>query len=298
LLDLGLNTSADPLNSGRILVGSGLGSDLRTIVSGQILPDGLDVSIPAGRIYWTNMGIPSANDGEIRSCKLNGSDIQTIVSKGLVHTPKQLVLDPTGTKLYFCDREGLRVIRCNMDGSELEVLVRNGEWRDQNNIQDQTNWCVGIAISPKENKFYWTQKGPSKGGKGRIFRANIETPIGTDSSTRNDIEVVLANLPEPIDLDIDAESETLYWTDRGDPPTGNTLNKLQLGKPSGQNKPTPKILARNMHEAIGLKLDLKNQHIYITDLGGTVYRSDMSGGNKKKVYDTEACFAGISLVHI
>jgi hypothetical protein len=150
----------------------------------------------------------------------------------------------------------------------------------------------------KENKFYWTQKGPPKGGKGRIFRANIETPTGTDGSTRNDIEVVLANLPEPIDLEIDTESETLYWTDRGDPPTGNTLNKLQLGKPGGENKLTPQILARNMHEAIGLKLDPKNQHIYITDLGGTVYRFDMSGGNKKKVYDTEACFSGISLVHI
>jgi hypothetical protein len=134
----------------------------------------------------------------------------------------------------------------------------------------------------KGKQIYWTQKGPPKGRKGRIFRANIETPTGTDSSTRNDIEVVLANLPEPIDLEIDTESETLYWTDRGDPPTGNTLNKLQLGKPSGKNKLTPQILARNMHEAIGLKLDVKNQHIYTTDLGGTVYRFDMSGGTRRR----------------
>lgn len=115
-----------------------------------------------------------------------------------------------------------------------------------------------LLYHERKKEFYWTQKGPSKGGKGRIFRANIEMPTGTDGSTRDDIEVLLENLPEPIDLEIDTESETLYWTDRGYPPTGNTLNKLQLGKPGEENKLTPKILSRNMHEAMGLKLDLKN----------------------------------------
>lgn len=274
---------------------------MRTIVSGQVLPDGLDVSTETGRIYWTNMGIPTANDGLVQSCKLDGSDIQTIIPKGSVHTPKQLVLDPTGSKLYFCDREGLRVMRCNLDGSEHEVLIQTGDWHDEASMQDQTKWCVGIAVSPKENKFYWTQKGTSKGGKGRIFRASLDMPAGEDASTRSDIEVVLENLPEPIDLEIDAEGGELYWTDRGDPPAGNTLNKIALAelgnRSSGTEKPKLTILARNLHEAIGLKLDIKNRHIYSTDLGGTVYRSDMSGGNKKRVYDTEACFSGISLVH-
>jgi hypothetical protein len=105
MLDLGLNTLSDPIHSGRILVGSSDGKELKTLVSGQILPDGLDISLKTGRIYWTNMGIPSANDGIVQSCKLDGSDIETVIPTGSVHTPKQLIIDQENDKLYFCDRE-------------------------------------------------------------------------------------------------------------------------------------------------------------------------------------------------
>jgi hypothetical protein len=29
---------------------------------------------------------------------------------------------------------------------------------------------------------------------------------------------------EPIDLELDLKNRMLYWTDRGDPPSGNTVN--------------------------------------------------------------------------
>jgi hypothetical protein len=35
-------------------------------------------------------------------------------------------------------------------------------------------------------------------------------------------------LPEPIDLKIDHAKRTLYWTDRGDPPLGDTVNRAPL----------------------------------------------------------------------
>jgi hypothetical protein len=248
------------------------------------------------------MGIPSVNDGEVLSCKLDGSDIQTVIPKGSVHTPKQLTLDPTAAKLYLCDREGLRVMRCNLDGSGHETLVQNGDWHDLTATRDQSKWCVGITVSQSEKKFYWTQKGISKGGIGRIFRANIDMPAGKDATTRDDIEMVLDHLPEPIDLEVDPDTDTLFWTDRGDPPFGNTLNKIALGElrqsTSVSNQPKPEILARNLHEAIGLKLDRKNKHIYITDLGGIVYRLNIDGTDKKKVYDTELALSGINLTYV
>jgi hypothetical protein len=49
------------------------------------------------------------------------------------------------------------------------------------------------------------------------------------------------------------------------------------------------ILARNLHEAIGLKLGVKNQHVYLTDLGGAVYRYTMSGGRRGSVQLRWAC---------
>lgn len=302
MLDIGLNTLPDPIHSGRVVVGSPDGRGLRTLVEGQILPDGLDISLKTGRIYWTDMGIPTENDGKVQSCKLDGSDVQTIVPAGAVHTPKQLIVDAEDEKLYFCDREGLRVMRCNLDGSSHETIVQTGDWKNQKDAEDQLNWCVGISINKKTGKFYWTQKGLSKGGKGRIFSANIKMPQGENATSRSDIEMLLSGLPEPIDLDIDEDSQTLFWTDRGDPPMGNSLNSISLsnlkGLANGEKNPKYNLLTRQLHEAIGLKLDPKNKHIYLTDLGGSVYQVGLDGKNKKKVYDTECSFSGIGLAYV
>jgi hypothetical protein len=46
--------------------------------------------------------------------------------------------------------------------------------RGDKDRRDQTRWCVGITIDPKLGKIYWTQKGPTKGGLGRLCRANID----------------------------------------------------------------------------------------------------------------------------
>jgi len=302
MLDIGLNTLPDPIHSGRIVVGSPDGRELRTIVSGQILPDGLDISLKTGRIYWTNMGVPTANDGTVQSCKLDGSDVRTVIPVGAVHTPKQLIIDQENGKLYFCDREGMRVMRSSLDGSQHEILIQTGDWNNDKDAADQMKWCVGISINKKEGKFYWTQKGLSKGGKGRIFRANIEMPTGQNAATRTDIELLFTGLPEPIDLEVDEDTETLFWTDRGDPPMGNSLNSATLstlkGLKDGEASPKYSILARQLHEAIGLKLDPVNKHVYLTDLGGSVYRYGIDGKDKKKIYDEECTFSGIGLAHI
>lgn len=295
----------DTINAGRIVVGSPDGRELRTLVSDQHLPDGLDISLKTGRIYWTCMGIPASNDGTVQSCKLDGSDIKTVIPSGAVHTPKQLIIDHAASKLYFCDREGLRVMRCNFDGSEHETIIQTGDWENPEDAKDQLKWCVGISINNKEGKFYWTQKGFSKGGKGRIFRANVQMPAGQTASTRKDIELLFQELPEPIDLEIDQDTQTLYWTDRGDPPRGNSLNSAKLGdnslkalKEDSEEKNEYQVLTRQLHEAIGLKLDTVNKHVYLTDLGGAVYRVGMNGKDKKRVYDEECSFTGIGLTHV
>ncbi|KAI1332099.1 hypothetical protein F5Y16DRAFT_407828 [Xylariaceae sp. FL0255] len=280
-LDIGLsNEPQEVYNKGRVLMGSSDGRPLKTIVSGEHLPDGLDVTTKAGhpsQLFWTCMGVPSENDGTIRSCNLDGSDVRDIVPAGLVHTPKQLHIDPKNSKIYFADREGLRVMRCNFDGSGLETLVQSGDWKTPEHQADQMRWCVGVGVSPRTGKFYWTQKGASKGSQGRIFRANINFQPGEDASNRTDIECLFQHLPEPVDLEVDDESNYLYWTDRVSFP----------GKDY-------EILSRNLHEAIGIKLDSKNRHIYATDLGGSVYRFNMDGTNRTKVYDGDGAFTGIT----
>ena len=117
---------------------------------------------------------PSKNNGSVMSANLDGSDVRPVIPEGQIHTPKQLKIDHDNKKLYICDREGLRVHRCDFDGSNHEIIVQTG---DANSAagEDQTKWCVGIAIDPQAGKFYWSQKGPSKGGKGRIASLSLLT---------------------------------------------------------------------------------------------------------------------------
>ncbi len=307
ILDIGL--SAEPreaYNAGRVLVGAADERPLKPLVSKQHTPDGLDVALSAGKLFWTSMGIPNQNNGSIWSSNLDGGDVKVVIPPGSVHTPKQLVIDQVNSKLYFADREGLRIHRSNFDGSGLETLIETGNFQNQEHMEDQTRWCVGVVVSPATGKFYWTQKGPSKGNKGRIFRANIDLPSGATAQNRTDVETLLQNLPEPIDLDVDEECGHLYWTDRGELPIGNSINRIALDgiKHAQDPKATSlpgrdyELLARNLHEAIGIKLDLRNRHLYTTDLGGAVYRFNLDGTGRKRLYEGAGAFAGIALAHV
>jgi hypothetical protein len=189
------------LNDGRINVMNPDGSDKKTIVENCHLPDGIVVDAQARHIYWTNMGVPNLDDGSIERADLDGGNRRVIVPQGVTHTPKQIHLDKQNGKLYWCDREGMRVMRANLDGSRVETLVETG--RGDTDRRDQTRWCVGITLDPKFEKIYWTQKGPTKGGLGRLCRANIDIPKGESPANRSDIEVLFDRLPEPIDLELD-----------------------------------------------------------------------------------------------
>ena len=134
------------VSAGRVLSCKPDGSDLKTIVSeGRRLPDGIVVDVEAGHIYWTNMGNLKANDGSIERADLDGQNLKHIVPPGGTFTPKQLQLDKKNGKLYWCDREGMRVMRCNLDGSKIETLVDSSQG-DSRPGPDATKWCVGIAL--------------------------------------------------------------------------------------------------------------------------------------------------------
>jgi sugar lactone lactonase YvrE len=152
------------LGAGRVLTSNPDGSDLKTIVNeGRRLPDGIVVDAEAGHIYWTHMGNFTSNDGSIDRADLDGSSISNIVPTGGTFTPKQLQLDKENGRLYWCDREGMRVMRCNLDGSRIETLVDTSQG-DPRPGQDSRKWCVGIGIDVPGGKLYWTQKGPDNAG--------------------------------------------------------------------------------------------------------------------------------------
>jgi len=281
---------------GRVLTSKPDGSDVKTIVNeGRKLPDGIVLDVAAGHIYWTNMGNPKVNDGTIDRADLDGKNVTNIVPPGATWTPKQLQFDAKNRKLYWSDREGMRVMRANLDGSNIETLVATGHG-DADRL-DARNWCVGIAVDVNGGKFYWTQKGNDNAGQGRIFRAGLEIPRGQTPANRQDIEVLYDNLPEPIDLDLDLSNRVIYWTDRGDPPRGNTVNRAPMDAGPGKRK-EPEIVFNHLMEGIGLSLDLANNRMFLTDLGGSVYSANLDGSNKKNIVFAEGNLSGVAYAEI
>src|SRR6266704_4341738 len=163
-------------SGGQIHSANADGSDRKVIVSGGRVPDGIVVDVEAGHIYWTNMGVPNKNDGSIERADLDGQNRVTIIGEGETFTPKQLHLDRTSRRLYWCDREGMRVMCANLDGSNIETLIdtSKGDARPGTDQRNGNQLCVGITVDPDRGKIYWTQKGPANAGKGRIFRAKID----------------------------------------------------------------------------------------------------------------------------
>jgi hypothetical protein len=279
------------LSGGRIFSVDADGRDKRVLVTDCHLPDGIAVDVAAGHIYWTNMGDPRADDGSIERVDLDGGNRRTVVPVGVTHTPKQLQL--AGDALYWCDREGMKVMRCKLDGTHVETLVSTGSGDEDS--RHPGNWCVGVAVDPLRRQFYWTQKGGDNANEGRIFRAALDMPALASPEDRPDIELLYGGLPEPIDLELDLEHRMLYWTDRGDPPRGNTVNRAAIDVAAAERR-VPEIVFPNLMEGIGIALDVKSDRMFITDFGGNVLTAALDGSDKRVLMYAQGNLTGIAYV--
>ena len=256
------------------------GSNVRTIVSGNCEePDGIAIDAESGHLYWTNMGTPESDNGFILRSDLDGNDITTILPVGHTFTPKQLQLDGTNGKLYWSDREGMRIMRSNTDGSGIETLITLGV--GDKDRDDQAHWGVGMALDIGARQFYWTQKGGDDAGLGEIKRAGFDMPAGEDNSNRSDIEALFEGLPEPIDIELDIENQQIYWTDRGD----NTVNRAGMDLPVGStacNRQDREVLVTGVNAAIGLALDRQRRRMFYT----TLFDAKIGAANMDRGGDT------------
>lgn len=280
------------IRGGRVVSAAPDGSDVKVLISGRTgIPDGIAVDTQAGHIYWTIMGRPAADDGMVERMDIDGSHLTTVVPAGGTFTPKQLKIDPVHRKLYWSDREGMRVMRSNLDGTHIETLVETGH--GDADRRDAANWCVGIALDVAGGKVYWTQKGSDNAGVGSLRRTNLEIPKGEDPAHRSDIEVLFDKLPEPIDVDLDLTGRMIYWTDRG----SNTVSRAamdQASSASHSHRPDPQIVMSDLKEAIGIVL--AGDFMYVTDLGGTVYSAHLDGSDKRTVLSGQGSLTGIAFV--
>jgi DNA-binding beta-propeller fold protein YncE len=272
-------------NPSRLLSISADGEDVRTLIPDLgVAPDGIAIDSIHRHLFWTYMGSSHdgedflVNDGSLHRVDFDGSNRRVIVPEGRTFTPKQMQCDAKNGFIYWCDREGMRVMRACTDGAQLTVLVQTGS--SEEDRRDRRRHCVGVAVDPIGGYLYWTQKGKPDGNEGRILRAGLDLKARMDPAERSDIEVLFEDLPEPIDLEWDEETGYLYWTDRGDPPAGNTLNRAMIrpGQPMVRE-----IILTGLKEGIGLAIDRKNKRVFVSDLGGFVRVVSLDRAHEDKV---------------
>jgi sugar lactone lactonase YvrE len=83
----------------------------------------------------------------------------------------------------------------------------------------------------------------------------------------------------PIDLDLDLQHRTMYWTDR----SLNVIERAGMDLPSGQtaaNRSDIVTLVSGLSTPIGISLDTSASTMYFTELGGQIYRANLDGTGK------------------
>ncbi len=278
------------------------GTRIWTVIAGlNELPDGIVVDQRRGHVYWTNMGAPDpgsgipgdaayTRNGSLERADLDGGNRVIIVPRWAFTTGKQLAADFDRGLLYWCDREGMRVFCCKLDGSGLRALVVSAVGAEA--ARDARNHPVGIAVDVGRRLLYWTQKGASNGGEGRIFRGPLDSSVGTLAPDGDGVELLWKDLPEPIDLHLVAGGATLLWTDRGDP-DGNTLNRAVVQPTVG----TTEILSTGYREAIGVAAASESE-FYVTDLGGSVRHIDLNSRIDTELVNLGSPLTGIALADL
>lgn len=263
------------------------GTNRQVIGIGQAIssPDGVTVDLDNGFVYWTNMGtlIGGGNIGTLQRMKIGADTVETVVPIGTTNTPKQIAIDNDAGKLYWCDREGAKVWRASLDGSDPEVLVSG-----HGVIQ-----LVGMGLDLPRRQFYFSDRMARK-----IYRANFDLPEGQTAENRDDVETLFsfAGASMPLDLDLDLEQRKIYWSDR----VRGTIARANMDMPAGATAETRtdiEPLVENLLEPIGVSLDRMQKQLYFTQLGGEVSRVDLDGSHLELLVATGSA-SGVTLTHL
>ncbi len=273
------------INTNRVMRSQNFAAGQAIVSRTGTAPDGVAIDVAGGKIYWTNMGsLLGSGGGSLQRANLDGTDVETIIPAGTARTPKQMQVDLVNRHVYFCDREGAKVWRAGMDGSSPEAIVSEHGFRE----------LVGVALDVPKGKFYFSDRIGRK-----ILRANIQMPAGETGANRTDIEelFVFGSNAMPIDLDIDHEHGMLYWTDRD----LGTVHRANLDIPAGQtamNRTDAETLVRDLVETIGISLDVPNDKMYFSELGGEISEAALDGSGLKRDILSSTSATGVAIAHI
>ena len=143
-------------------------------------PDGVAVDVAGGHIYWTGMGVPSANDGNqaVRPRRHERRDAR----------PRRRDVHPQADQARSRGRQNV-LVRSRRDAGHAREPRRLGRRSpgdhgpDRRRPDGRSRWCVGIALDLAGGYLYWSQKGPADGTSARCgARTSRSRPVRRPST--------------------------------------------------------------------------------------------------------------------
>ena len=264
------------------------------------LTNPLDPTLPAGigepvtptaetpKMYWA--------DGEkIQRADGDGSNVEDVVTSG---SPREVVVDVVGGKIYWTDLGRRKIRSAGLDGSNPVDIVSTGLIRP-----------VGIALDKARGKIYWTDSGSNKIQRANTDGSQVEnlvsiglhspeglaldaaggkiywTDFGTDKIQRANLngsqveDLVSTGLRSPAAVALDAAGGKMYWSDFG-------TDKIQRANLNGSQ--IEDLVSTGLRIVKGLALDLTERKIYWTDSGTQkIQRANLDGSNVEDVLSSE-----------
>jgi len=187
------------------------GSNPVALVSGQPhvdWPDGVQVDVKRGKMYWTNMGSTAATiprAGSVYSSNLDGTDIQAIVPPGTIGAGKQVHLDAVRQYLYVADKQ-------NETAGIWGIDISSGPpFAIKPLLQKHQPSASGVTLDSTGEQLLITSDGQGHpSGVGVMAR---EIPVGMSAANRSDV-VWHYTSENPIDVEADSTGQ-VYWSDSG-----------------------------------------------------------------------------------
>ena len=230
----------------------GTAVDTLATFSSMSSPDGIALDAAGLKMYWTDSST-SPSDAGIFWANLDGTGMQVLVT-GVA--PTGIALDPVAAKMYWTDEVASNLRRANLDGTQQEDLV-------------STTGPLGVGLD-LSGKMYWTDWVYNE-----LSRANID---GTAVET-------LLEWTYVGDLQVSAATGRMYWSSPGE----DVIYQATLDGDSVA------VLIDKLETTkrgrTGIAIDAANDHIYYTDVTGSVMRVRRTNLSSQDVTVNMATFA-------
>ena len=233
--------------------------ELDVIPPADWLVVGVAVDPTSERVYWTH---GSFNQGRIRRAKLDGSDVETLIS-GLTN-PRGLAIDVAGDGMYWSDTQDEKMYRAALDGSGMEAIVDLGAQLGR------------PTLDLVEGQLYFGVYGAT--GTGEIRRSDL------DGSNQ---ETLLSGLYTPVAIALDRDAEKVYWADSNTSFVSNHIARANLDGSDVE------ILYEGVPTSsgfTGIGLDVAAGRLYwcdeITEIEKGVWEADLDGANATRIYES------------